>query len=53
MPAYKDAAKGTWFVQCAYYDHKGARIRTTKRGFRLSVKRWLGSRISSSRRRAR
>lgn len=42
MPAYKDEKKGTWFVQCAYKDYKGERIRTTKRGFKSKreAQRW-------------
>lgn len=34
MPVYKDSKLGTWFVQCAYRNYTGERIRTTKRGFK-------------------
>jgi len=34
MPAYKDAAKGTWYVSFYYQNWKGARERKLKRGFR-------------------
>ena len=34
MPVYKDSKLGTWFVQCAYRNYTGERVRTTKRGFK-------------------
>lgn len=34
MSVYKDSKLGTWFVQCAYRNYTGERIRTTKRGFK-------------------
>ena len=33
MPVYKDDEKGTWYVQTAYHDSLGERVRVTKRGF--------------------
>ena len=33
MPAYKDAAKGTWYVSFYYMNWKGERERKLKRGF--------------------
>ena len=33
MPAYKDAARNTWFVKFRYTDWQGNRRETTKRGF--------------------
>lgn len=33
MPAYKDAAKGTWYVSFYYVNWKGERERKLKRGF--------------------
>ncbi len=33
MPAYKDPAKGTWYVSFYYVNWKGERERKLKRGF--------------------
>ena len=33
MPAYKDAARNTWFVKFRYTDWQGIRKETTRRGF--------------------
>ena len=34
MPAYKDNAKGTWYVSFYFQNWKGERERKLKRGFR-------------------
>ena len=33
MPVYKDERTDTWFVQTAFHDSEGKRVRKTKRGF--------------------
>jgi integrase len=35
MPVYKDEARDEWFVQTAYHNSDGKRVRTTKRGFAM------------------
>ncbi len=55
MPVYKDSKLGTWFVQCAYRNYTGERIRTTKRGFktRKQAQDWERGVRQEERRRAR
>ena len=49
MPAYKDKAKGTWYVSFYYENWTGKKEKKMKRGFKTRRRLWSGNEFSCNR----